>query len=431
MLVCPQCFATPGLVRRIIELRPQHPDRRCDFHPSLKGVPLAAVTRIVDTVFRQNYTLGIADDRFGDACGEDLETVISALTGAEDDTIASAISNDLIDNDPFWQPYGEGPFYSQDYGYVADMRSLGQHGRLWEIFRQGLLHEARFFNAEAEAQIAKIFEGVHHQRDVNGQGPVYMVRPGDPLSTFYRARIADDPAVSKAIKGQLAENLGPPPERLRRPGRLNPSGIAAFYGAFDLETCVAELRPTVGSVVMAARFAITEPICVLDTTRFSAAPKADDPFTRNAVERAAQWRFMRTFMFEIAQPISPNDEHLDYITTQAVAEYLNRRHLFSFASKKRSIDAILYRSAQHQEGLNIALLGPAAVVGGATDTDRGAAKTSEAYDIFREAFEPPPPPRARIRPIEGSLETHKVSTAHYPTERLSDLERWTVDSPSR
>jgi hypothetical protein len=31
-------------------------------------------------------------------------------------------------------------------------------------------------------------------------------------------------------------------------------------------------------------------------------------------------------MEQIAKPVPPNDEHLDYIPTQAVAEYLHHHH---------------------------------------------------------------------------------------------------------
>ena len=51
-----------------------------------------------------------------------------------------------------------------------------------------------------------------------------------------------------------------------------------------------------------------------------------------------------------------------YLPTQAVAEYLNKHHRFTFAGQDRIIDGVIYRSAQHPEGKNIVLLGEAAVV---------------------------------------------------------------------
>lgn len=58
-LVCPHCFGEPGLQKRIVEIRPQFPNEKCDFHPEYKGVPIEAVAELVDPVFRAHY--GFAD----------------------------------------------------------------------------------------------------------------------------------------------------------------------------------------------------------------------------------------------------------------------------------------------------------------------------------------------------------------------------------
>jgi hypothetical protein len=143
---------------------------------------------------------------------------------------------------------------------------------------------------------------------------------------------------------------------------MNPSGITAFYAAFDLETCIAELRPSVGSIVLGAQFDIISPLWVLDTTRFAGTFKEPNLFSKDHIKRTAQWRFMQRFMQEIAQPISPNDEHLDYIPTQAVAEYLLNHHEFHLGGQKHRIEAIIYRSAQHPTGKNIVILGDACAI---------------------------------------------------------------------
>lgn len=419
MRVCPECFSVPGLKKRILEIRPNYPDEKCDQHPRLKGVPVEPVVKIVDDVFRENYALGVADDRYGRYSGDDLDTVIWDLTGADEDRVVQAIKDGLIEGDSYWPPDGEEPYYSDEYSYLRDRFSLGEHGRLWEAFRRTLLHEGRFFNAGAQALIGKIFDGVQHQRTVHKHGPVYLIKPDGPQSRFFRARIANDESVRDAIEAAVAANLGPPPERLRRPGRLNPSGIAAFYAAFDLPTCVAELRPTVGSIVMAAEFQITEPLCVLDTTRFAEAPKPPDPFAVNAIHRSAQWRFMQTFMQQIAQPISPDDEHLDYIPTQAVAEFLVRHHTFKFGGRPRNIEAIIYRSAQNPGGKNIAILGDAAVVGtGETDklAPRSQGPDLSVFDLtFDFDFDAGPVRPTRIIPVPETVAAHVVDGAVFPT----------------
>ena len=146
-------------------------------------------------------------------------------------------------------------------------------------------------------------------------------------------------------------------------GRMHPAGIRAFYGAFDMQTCIAELRPAVGETVIGARFTPARPLLVLDTTRFDRRPKEQNMFSKSYLKQLRLWTFMRRFMDEIAQPHLPGSEHLEYVPTQAVAEYLVYRHTFNYKGETdRTIDAIVFRSAQRPNGKNIAMFGDAAVV---------------------------------------------------------------------
>lgn len=420
MNVCPDCFAVKGLQRRIIEIRKDYDAGRCDFHPTKKGVPIEGVAQVVDPVFRDNYGGAIPDFRSPGPRGDDLEEVLGDLTQAEDDAIIDALRDALIEADDYWPGDGEEPFYDDDYKYYRDRHHLGETTRLWREFRRGLMHGQRFFNSEAKALLTRIFRDVHHQRDAAKQGPVYLVRPGEPQSMVFRARITQDEGERDRIEKRLAEELGPPPERKRKAGRLNPAGVIAFYAAFDLDTCVAELRPSVGAVVMAAEFAIGEPICVLDMTRFDAQPKAEDLYAKNARERAAQWSFMQSFMNEIAQPISPGDEHLDYLPTQAVAEYLNKHHTFTFEGRERTIDAIIYRSAQHPEGKNIVLLGESAVVGPPPGAPAQQADPDDLWPSLK--FASRRKTVARVVPKPETVVKLAVSGASFTTTRHFDLD---------
>lgn len=410
MNVCPDCFSASGLKRRIQEERRSFPNGvSCDFHSTKKGIPITAVAAIADPVFRENFVGGPYDayyDRYVETTGTDLEDTLLDLTGADDTRVIDGLIAELIDADSYWPPDGEEAFYDSDYRYSREQTGLSEHNQLWSAFKTSLMHQRRFFNTEAEDLLRRIFEGAHQQRDMNSSGPVYMIVPDGQGSSFVRARVANEPAKREEIKVDLAGKLGPPPERMRKPGRLNPSGISAFYGAYDADTCIAELRPSVGELVAVAEFRITEPICVLDTTLFGARPKAYDPFAAKARKRAAQWLFMTGFMNEIARPILPDDVHLDYIPTQAVAEYLSNRE-FEFARGKRTIDAIIYGSAQHPGGRNIALLGSASVVGSIVEPAHEPPPSGDS-DLWSDWLPPEPPPRTRIVPIPESFRVHRV-----------------------
>lgn len=254
---------------------------------------------------------------------------------------------------------GEGAFYQSDASYVRSYDAFGHHNQLWNEFCKSIQHGQRFFNDRAKEFLEEIFDGIHLQRASQRSNPVFEIMPGSPESRIFRVRTVDNVEERKLIAQDIPRHMGPPPSRLRRPGRMNPSGIVAFYAAFDYETCIAEMRPSVGSIIVGAQFDITQPLWVLDTTRFAGPFKEPNLFSKDHVKRTAQWRFMQRFMHEIAQPISRSDEHLDYIPTQAVAEYLLNHHQFHMGGQKHRIEAIIYRSAQHPEGRNIVFLGEA------------------------------------------------------------------------
>lgn len=417
-LLCPHCFSNKGLQQRLIEIRPSFSDDRCTFHPNLKGIPVKAVARIIDDVFRNNYGPGRYNMFHDEQEGEDLQGELYELTGADLDDVVSAIADQLIEDDSYWPPDGEDPFYSSDAAYQRSYDAFNGHSYLWDEFCKSIVHGQRFFNSKAKELLFKIFDRIHLQRDLQRANPVYAITPGSEQATVYRVRNVGDPEARMKIREDVPANMGPPPSRLRRPGRMNPSGIGALYAGFDLETCVAEMRPTVGDVIVSAQFDIIEPLWVLDTTRFSGGFKEPNLFSKDHLRRTAQWRFMQRFMVEIARPISRNDEHLDYIPTQAVAEYLLNHHDFNVSGAKHRIEAIIYRSAQHPEGKNIVILGDACAIE-AMPVQSKSKTTSygEPFDSLLSSLprfrSPSLSPRMRFK--NGSVAEHRVQGATFHT----------------
>jgi hypothetical protein len=204
---------------------------------------------------------------------------------------------------------------------------------------------------------------------------------------------------------------------------MNAAGVLAFYGAFDPATCVAELRPPVGSRVGWAAFEIARPLVLLDLTRFQGAPKDRNVFSNYAADRMSQWSFMQEFMTEISTPILPGDEVFEYIPTQVVAEYLVRHHNFGRGKATKLIDGLVYHSAQRAgEGKaamdvrNVVLFGEAAMVEGTTsEKQRTVASGISGWSAHQKA---PAKPGLRYRP--DSLRIRKVSGVEVALGSLVD-----------
>ena len=426
-LVCTECFGDKGLRKRIVEVRPAFPNEKCDFHPTFKGIPVESVAQIVDVVFRNNYGIGYYNPILDDIGGRSLEEVIYDLTGADLHPVVVALVDALIEGDSYWPPDGEKPFYQQEVGYERTDYAFFGHSLLWAEFERSIVHDQRFFNDKAKGLLTDIFDDIHRQRDTGRRQPIVVVEPGSPEAVLLRARLANDEAARKAMAGDPSLHLGPPPQRKRRPGRMNSSGIQAFYAAYDLPTCIAELRPRVGSIVASAEFEITKPLVALDTTKFAGEAKEPNLFAKDHVKRMAQWRFMQSFMHEISQPISPDDEHLDYIPTQAVAEYLLRHHKLHLNGEKRPIEAVIFRSAQHPTGKNIVILGDASTVESPPHPKLQRRGSGTPFDplegIGYSTLRYTSGSKLRLRP--GTFKLHRISGAEFrptPFEELPEFD---------
>lgn len=417
MNVCPECFDNAALKRRLIEIRPKMPDgERCEIHSTRKAIPLDEVGKIVEPALRANYALG--EWMFDHQEGDDLHDVINGTTGAEDDRVINALSQWLIENDDYWPPDGGEPFWGDDQAYVPLRLDGWRHDARWRRFRKAILHHQRFFNDRAKVFLAEIFDGIQNQSDIDDKPAFYNLEPGEePL--FYRARVVADEKAFRAIQEDPASLMGSPPPGLRRAGRMNAAGIAVFYGATEKETAIAELRPAVGSLISLAAFRVHRPIHVLDLTRFTRAGRQLDIFAKNQMVRATQWAFMQSFATEISQPILPGDEHLEYVPAQVVAEYLTSTPV-RWRGGDVTPDAIIFRSAQHEGGKNIAIMGDAGRIcrpaPAKNDGAEAPARPSDDFEFMDFASPLPAASNAGLEYVDGSIELLEVGSAVYAVD---------------
>jgi hypothetical protein len=167
--------------------------------------------------------------------------------------------------------------------------------------------------------------------------PILMLRPGSSGGIIIRARRASSLEEAMRFCNKAVREVGPPPREKAIAGRMNAYGIPVFYGAFSEKVAIAEVRPSVGGLVVVGQFAIITPLRVLDLTQYSDEPSQNGMFASSYVRRVTQYRFLRKFLDEISRAIQPHEEPLEYVPTQAVAEYL---------ADGLHLDGIIYPSAQ-------------------------------------------------------------------------------------
>lgn len=288
--------------------------------------------------------------------GEPVLWVIANMAELEE-PIASDIVDHLSDRHEYdafeggyENPYGSDACYEERRVDDLDLRDR------WASFRSEIGSRARFFSPHARNDLDEIFGDVSGLRTWDGVPAVRQIHPENADRFIYRGRIAYSSAEIQAFLSEPVGELGPPPSRVARAGRMNASGISVFYGAQDADTCLAEVRAPVGSHVIVGRFEFIRPVRLLDfdvLTRVVVEGSVFDPAYGRRLSRAT---FLRRLVREISRPVMPRDEEFEYLPTQAVAEYLAE-------CVTPRLDGIVFHSSQtNGDGRNIVLFNHACVV---------------------------------------------------------------------
>lgn len=218
----------------------------------------------------------------------------------------------------------------------------------WHEFEQSLKTRARFFSSTGEDLLNRVFGGIDKMKTQAGWPLVQDAGPTTPLDHLYRARVFQSDGALKDALCRPDTHLGSPPPRAARAGRMNAQGISVFYGAACEGVAIAEVRPPVGSRVAVARFEITRPLRLLDLTAANNAYAEGSIFDPSFKERLARAAFLRSLGARMVRPVMPDDEAIDYLPTQAIADFLA-------TTNEPRLDGIIFLSAQVEDGRNVVL----------------------------------------------------------------------------
>lgn len=274
----------------------------------------------------------------------------------------------------------EGEF-SPDAYYIEIMPEDSEWLDGWHLFEKTIKSEARFFSKTAAKQLSALFDNIEEMRTLQGQSLIIDAGPGSNHTHLYRARVfqSDDKLKSAISRPDL--ELSAPPSHLASAGRMNARGISVFYGATDVLTALAEVRPPVGSQVVVAQFEIVRPIKLLDLTALGNVHETGSIFDPDYAYRLGRQMFLRELSQRIVRPVMPDDQDSEYLPTQAIADFLA-------TEGKVPLDGILYPSVQVDGlGLNVVLFHKAAKCR-ALEFPEGTELSAKTHTDYDEGSEP-------------------------------------------
>lgn len=321
-----------------------------------------------------------------EAVAEDVREVLDEATSDMD---SAAIGEE--------QPFDEDAHYAEISS--IDVTSLSTEYRRFE---RRIIEEARYFSPDTRSYLRDLFNGLEGLRTRGGHPILVDAGPGQEITSFFRARVFQDLEKLKAALVAPDQELGPPPARMGRAGRLNAAGVSIFYGADTSAVAIAEVRPPVGSKVVVAQFQLLRPMRLLDIDALKSVLVEGSLFDSGHMGRLQRALFLGSFSARFTQPVMPDHEAFEYIPTQAIADFLANE-------VQPQLDGILYASPQSGvRGKNVALFHQASRVeqrvtpqGMTSDVSFGY-HTEDGYEIDYSVYEQehertaqaPPPQRS-------------------------------------
>ena len=321
----------------------------CDFCQSEDNptVDLDELAERVNSVLKEHFymtspnpegiDLLVAKEGYWEQPGEPVTYVIMNLIDSSED-LADAIREYLSAQ---YDPWGKEALidpcpYASDSQYEERAIDTYEYQESWSSFRQEILTRSRFFNQSAKAALEHLFKGVTQLITHTGDPVVRVFTQTDQI---FRARLAKSEGALEEILKSAPTSLGAPPGRYASAGRMNAEGISVFYGATDVNTCIAEIRAPVGSYVVSGWFIPLRELRVLDLTRLGKVFLQGSLFDSEHTESLSRVHFLKRLETELSQPVMPGSESRDYLPTQVVAEYLGTH-------PDMKLDGVMFASSQ-------------------------------------------------------------------------------------
>lgn len=408
------------------------------------GLPLHVVASYVDQAFENNfdqtpenpsdweYAIRGGDASNWERSGDEIQYVLQDVVGVDED-VAEALRDTLADHyyDHDDAMMGtEQPFSKRSHYARKQTDDLQAHSS-WLSLERELKHSRRFFSPDIKARLDSVFGSVASHTTTDGHTVVVVVGPGQAIDHLFRGRPIKGRFELHTVLARPERELGAPPPEVARANRMNPTGVPALYGATTSAVCLSELRQPVGREVVIGRFDIIRPLRLLDVDALASVRTVKECLDPGHLAECQRVEFFKRLSKRITRPVMPDDEPLEYLITQVIAEYLAVHH---------GLDGMLYSSVQANEPRsNIVLFSRATAVEAiawpsgmkvelqSPPTEDG----DECIMVMREAGETdedaspsePAPTNPALRLVHNSVEVHCVRAVVCPSTHTR-VENW-------
>lgn len=255
-----------------------------------------------------------------DGIAEDICTILRKKYEYSDDSCDE--ENEFAEESLYACRESKNPVYCNNYGppcLDADYKWREK----WSAFKRSIKFEKRFFNPAVQSFLKDLFAGITEASQTsNGSRIIERVGPDTEMTHVYRARAFYNRADIEKTLCNPEVLLGPPPSSKTKAGRMNPAGIAFFYGANDPDVALSEVRPIVGSSVLVARFEILRPMRILNLDMLQYLIEEGSYFDPHYAERLSRKKFFPELWHDLLRPTMPGEEEMNYLPTQVLAEFL-------------------------------------------------------------------------------------------------------------
>lgn len=348
--ICHDCIGDHYLSA---EIESNGKTRKCSYcGEAAKGYSIKDMAKRIDGVFEEHYICTATEsehysmlwgDDYWERQGEPAEYAIMNSANMPRD---AAIDIQIILENKHNRFYslsdlamGEETPFDSGSCYEEIGASDARWQEEWSKFEQSIKTESRFFSNVSLEYLKSVFENINEMETRDNRPLIVNIGPNTDMPAIFRARVfqAGDKLKTALMRPDI--HLSSPPSEFATAGRMNAHGISVFYGANDPAVAIAEVRPPVGSQVVTARFEVIRSLNLLDLTALELIKVEGSVFDPDYIHRLERARFLNTLSQKITRVVMPDDEVFEYLTTQAIADFLSNQ-------SNPCIDGIIFPSAQ-------------------------------------------------------------------------------------